>query len=207
MKRLNLIELEDQVWFPTSIRDAITDYLQFVFTFFHVYRCVLPRLQSILNKLRENQIVDLCSGSGGPWLNLYKFVQEPMPRIICLTDKFPNARSFEYVRSASKELIVFRRDPIDVTAVPPELCGFRTLFSSFHHFSPPQARAILAAACDTSLCVLICTIHPPVPVVAANMDVLCSDCSRGGAIRWVSILFPHLHSRRVEVVHLGILTV
>ena len=49
MKRLNLIELEDQIWFPASVRDAITDYLQFVFTFFHVYQRILPRLQRILN--------------------------------------------------------------------------------------------------------------------------------------------------------------
>jgi hypothetical protein len=42
--------------------------------------------------------------------------------------------------------IVFRDDPIDASAVPPELRGFRTLFSSFHHFPPPQARSILADA-------------------------------------------------------------
>ncbi len=146
MKRLNLIELEDQAWLPTSIRDAVTDYLQFVFTFFRLYLRILPRLQHILNYLREDQIVDLCSGSGGPWLSLYRFFQDPIPRVICLTDKFPNAQSFEYVRSASMDMIVFRDDPIDASAIPPELCGFRTLFSSFHHFPPPQARAILADA-------------------------------------------------------------
>jgi hypothetical protein len=146
MKRLSLIELEDQAWLPASIRDVLTDYLRFVFTFSPSYRRILPRLQHILKYLQEDQIVDLCSGSGGPWLSLYEFVQDPIPRTICLTDRFPNAKSFEYVRSASMNAIVFRRDPIDASAVPSDLHGFRTLFTSFHHFSAPQARAILADA-------------------------------------------------------------
>jgi len=38
--------------------------------------------------------------------------------------------------------------PLSVSAVnvPSSLIGFRTLFSSFHHFSPDQARSILADA-------------------------------------------------------------
>jgi hypothetical protein len=146
MKRLDLIELEDQAWLPAGVRDAVTDYLQFAFAVFNPYRRILPRLLRVLNQLREDQVVDLCSGSGGPWSSLYQFVQRPIPRTICLTDKFPNARSFEYLQSTSMGVIVFREDPIDATAVPPELCGFRTLFSSFHHFPPAQARAILADA-------------------------------------------------------------
>lgn len=30
MKRFQLIEIEDQAWLPTSVRDALTDYLQFM---------------------------------------------------------------------------------------------------------------------------------------------------------------------------------
>jgi len=37
-------------------------------------------------------------------------------------------------------------EPVDVTGVPDELVGFRTLFSAFHHFRPEQARAILGDA-------------------------------------------------------------
>jgi hypothetical protein len=33
---------------------------------------------------------------------------------------------------------------VDATRVPDELVGFRTMFSSFHHFRPAEARAVLA---------------------------------------------------------------
>jgi hypothetical protein len=39
-------------------------------------------------------------------------------------------------------------EPVDARAVPPALDGFRTLFTSFHHFPPEEARAILADAVD-----------------------------------------------------------
>jgi len=35
---------------------------------------------------------------------------------------------------------------VDARAVPAELRGFRTLFTAFHHFRPPDARAILEDA-------------------------------------------------------------
>jgi len=37
---------------------------------------------------------------------------------------------------------------VDAMNVPPELKGFRTMFTSFHHFSPDEARAILQNAVD-----------------------------------------------------------
>ncbi|MGH7607197.1 MAG: class I SAM-dependent methyltransferase, partial [Gemmatimonadales bacterium] len=40
----------------------------------------------------------------------------------------------------------FHAAPVDARAVPAALDGFRTLFTSFHHFRPAEARAILADA-------------------------------------------------------------
>ncbi len=37
-------------------------------------------------------------------------------------------------------------EPVDATAVPAELGGFRTLLGAFHHFPPDVARSILADA-------------------------------------------------------------
>jgi hypothetical protein len=39
-------------------------------------------------------------------------------------------------------------EPIDATNVPANLKGFRTMFSSFHHFDSTEARAILQDAVD-----------------------------------------------------------
>lgn len=42
--------------------------------------------------------------------------------------------------------IPFHPQSVDATAVPPELTGFRTVFTAFHHFRPAEARAILTDA-------------------------------------------------------------
>jgi hypothetical protein len=58
---------------------------------------------------------------------------------VVLTDKYPN-------RLARSGQLPFDPVPVDATAVPSDLEGFRTLFTSFHHFRPAEARAILADA-------------------------------------------------------------
>ncbi|HXP80504.1 MAG TPA: hypothetical protein VN976_11405 [Verrucomicrobiae bacterium] len=70
------------------------------------------------------------------------------PYSILLTAKFPNLAAFENVKAASANGIDFHRSPVDATKVPVELDGFRTMFSSLHHFPPAQARAILQNAVD-----------------------------------------------------------
>jgi hypothetical protein len=94
-------------------------------------------------------IVDVCSGSGGPWLALSQKLQGgKAPYRIWLTDRFPNLAAFEKVKAASANVIDFYRTSVDAMNVPVELDGFRTMFSSFHHFPPAQARAILQNAVD-----------------------------------------------------------
>jgi hypothetical protein len=65
-----------------------------------------------------------------------------------LTDKYPNLRAFENVRAASQNHIAFCPNSVDAMKVPPALEGFRTIFTSFHHFPPEEARAILQNAVD-----------------------------------------------------------
>ncbi len=67
---------------------------------------------------------------------------------ICLTDKFPNPKAFEHAQNAPHTRVAFRAGPVDATRVPHDLQGFRTLFSSFHHFPPEGARAILQDAVE-----------------------------------------------------------
>src|ERR1035441_7785268 len=68
MRRVHFIEFHDQPWFPSSLRDYVTDALQFGFNLFKVYAPIAPLLQSALDSTRSRSIVDLCSGGGGPWL-------------------------------------------------------------------------------------------------------------------------------------------
>jgi hypothetical protein len=154
MRRIQLLELHEQPWFPSSIRDEITDAFQFGLNLLNVYLPVAPLLQGGLDSARSRTIVDLCSGGGGPWFGLFRKLQGLTPNRetaglqVWLTDKYPNLGVSRHVRAASEDHVHFYPDSVDAMAVPPELTGFRTMFTSFHHFSPEEARAILQNAVD-----------------------------------------------------------
>lgn len=149
MRRIQFIELHEQPWFPATLRNEITDALQCGLEFLKAYAPISGLLLRALDAAGSRSIVDVCSGSGGPWLDLsQKLRGDTGAYCIWLTDKFPNLAAFENVKTASANGIDFYPGPVDATRVPVELDGFRTMFSSFHHFPPAQARAILQSAVD-----------------------------------------------------------
>ncbi|MGD0416803.1 MAG: hypothetical protein ABSA80_15700 [Terriglobales bacterium] len=154
MRRVQFIELHEQAWFPASVRDEITDALQFGFNLLKAYAPIAPLLQRALDSTGSGAIVDMCSGGGGPWLDLSlklkpRQLNGEVPALqIWLTDKYPNLGAFQKVRSASENRINYCAGSVDATKVPGELKGLRTMFTSFHHFSPEQACAILQNAVD-----------------------------------------------------------
>lgn len=166
MRRIQWIEIHDQPWFPASLRDAVTDTLEVALHLANSYGVIVPRLRQALARTGDTRIVDLCSGGGGPWPSIYRRFagakegeeresageageKDRQPPVeICLTDKYPNRAALERARAGSQNHIDFRDEPVDATAVPAGLDGFRTLFTSFHHFRPADARAILRDAVE-----------------------------------------------------------
>ena len=149
MRRIEFIEIHEQPWFPSSCRDGITDALQFGFNLLKVYVPIAPLLQSVLDSTGSRSIVDMCAGGGGAWLDLCRRLHgKPAALHIWLTDKYPNFGAFQNIRTASENHIVFYPDSVDAMNVPRELKGLRTMFTSFHHFSPEEARSILQNAVD-----------------------------------------------------------
>ena len=147
MRRLHLIELEDQPWFPAVVRDLATDYLQFVQERFRLDRAMTPLVRRALDEGRTSAIVDLCSGGSGPLLGLVTdLAAEGRPVHATLTDLFPNLAAFEKIAAASGGLVGYEREPVDARRVPARLAGLRTIFNGFHHFRPADARAVLHAA-------------------------------------------------------------
>src|SRR5258706_8321611 len=142
MGRLQLFEIHDQPWCPHSLRDALTDFLQFTINLGGTYDAVVPMLRDAIVRAGATQVVDLCSGAGGPWRRWVHATRGHAPGFglpVVLTDKYPN-------RLAQSGALPFHAEPVDATAVPSDLKGFRTLFTSFHHFRPADAHAILADA-------------------------------------------------------------
>jgi len=143
--RLHLFEIADQPWCSQAFRDATTDLLEFFLRKGNYYAPIVPRLKLALERTRQTQIVDLCSGGGGPWLRLLREFDDPALRVL-LTDKFPNAPALQRVANASAGRIRCELASVDATAAPETLRGFRSMFTAFHHFQPEMAQAILADA-------------------------------------------------------------
>jgi hypothetical protein len=145
--RLHLFELEDQPWFPASIRDSATDYLRFMETRFQLHKPMLPLLRAALNESGSTRIVDLCSGAGGPILALQSaLAAEGFAIPVHLTDRYPNLEAFQQLSALHPGNIQYSASAVDATQVPVELKGLRTIFNAFHHFAPAAARAVLASA-------------------------------------------------------------
>ncbi|HEX3940108.1 MAG TPA: hypothetical protein VHX11_01335 [Acidobacteriaceae bacterium] len=161
MPRLHLFEILDQSWCPRPVRDGATDFLEAITGASDVYRSVRADFLAAMLACRANQIVDLCSGGGGPWLSKpWQAVLEQQPGLrVLLTDKFPSRELCAKLgRGAAVSAVSI---PVDAGDVPAalngpnrpngtdagrDLRGFRTLFSSFHHFSDDAAIRILADA-------------------------------------------------------------
>ena len=152
MSREELFEIHDHPWFPKFLRDLVTDALQALWDFSNSYKPILPLLRNALARAGTTEVLDLCSGGGGPWLQLVRDFEsdQHLPISVCLTDKYPNHEAFQRAFSGSNSRIRFDPRPVDATDVPVDLGGLRTIFSSFHHFRATDARIVLADAVGRS---------------------------------------------------------
>jgi hypothetical protein len=149
------------------------------------------RIATVLDAGEPVEIVDLCSGSGGP-----------MPAIIgelearghearaTLTDLYPNLKSAPHPR------ILWLAEPVDATRVPPKLGGVRTMFSAFHHFRPDAAKAILKDAFERRCAICIFesgsgTLLGLLSMVGVPLAVL-ALMPFARPLRWAYLLFTYL---------------
>jgi len=148
LRRFQLFEILDQRWCPQAVRDGATDYLEHITNTTDIYSSVRGRLLQSVRDSGSHEVVDLCSGGGGPWLSdsWRAASRDPeWPLRVVLTDKFPSA-ALQTRLNCSKETLRAIAEPVDATAVPAKLRGFRTIFASFHHFSDTVATNILEDA-------------------------------------------------------------
>jgi hypothetical protein len=224
MRRIQFIELHEQPWFPSSLRDDVTDAVQFGFNLLKAYTPVAPLLQSVIDSTgnganerpsftrqspTRQSIVDMCSGGGGPWLHLSQELNctdagdaggdsagVSSGVQICLTDKYPNLEAFERISASSDHHITYYPEPVDARNVPRTLKGLRTMFTSFHHFAPEDARAILQNAVDAGESVGIFEITRRSPstigVILVGVLLMFLHTPRIRPFRWSRLLWTYL---------------
>jgi hypothetical protein len=201
MRRIHFIELHEQPWFPSSLRNDITDALQFGFNLMRAYEPILPLLQGVIDSNHQQSVVDMCSGGGGPWPDLSRKLQSrdaahSAGLQILLTDKYPNLDAFQSVSASSHLHISYYPEPVDAMNVPRALKGLRTMFTSFHHFSPKDARAILQNAVDAGESVGIFEITKRTPstiaIIFVGVLLMFVHTPRIRPFRWTRLLWTYL---------------
>jgi hypothetical protein len=140
LRRRHFFEVLDQEWCPAAVRHGATDCLEAIISRTDVYRFVQADIFRAIRESNSATVIDLCSGGGGPWLS----PSWRSPFKVVLTDKFPS--SVLSARLQQGTGITCLDVPVDAASVPESLHGFRTIFSSFHHFPDTVAREVLGDA-------------------------------------------------------------
>lgn len=154
---IHLFEFTDKPWCPAILRQYMTDYLHFLITKLKIYKPAIPVIKEIIDKTGTDEIIDLCSGSGGGVDIVQKELSELFGRVIkvTLSDKYPNIEPYEILKKNSNGGLDYIRESVDAMHVPPNLKGIRTMFSAFHHFRPNEAKAILQDAVNNNIPICI----------------------------------------------------
>jgi hypothetical protein len=148
VRRAELTEIHEQAWFPSRLRDDVTDTLQFVFDTIRIYQPIAGKLASAIRASKTSHVVDLCSGAGGPWFWLREMISrlDHLSLQVVLTDRYPNQAALRRIARLSSNGISYSREPVDAQHIPPALAGFRTIFSSLHHLTSGEVVATLRDA-------------------------------------------------------------
>jgi hypothetical protein len=196
LRRLQLFEILDQAWCPRAVRHGATDYLEAITSRGDVYRAIQADFFRAIMDCGAERVIDLCSGGGGPWLSpgWRAALAKHAPLTVVLTDKFPSdVLSARLGVDLHLSCVNF---PVDAASVPESLRGFRTIFSSFHHFPDTVARNVLedAVRCGDGFAMAEVTSRTP-RALATMLLMPIFDwilTPRMRPFRWSRLLFTYL---------------
>jgi len=93
MKRIQLFEFEDYSWFPNWLRIYLTRMMVVMHKLLNTSEEMAELVRRGLKYTTHNNIIDLCSGSGGPMPEVIEVLktkyQVENPRLL-MTDLYPN---------------------------------------------------------------------------------------------------------------------
>ncbi len=158
MKRLHLFEFEDFSWFPSGLRNCLTRYLQMIHRLLDSAPNIAKLLDDILKNCSHRHIIDLCSGSGGPMLEVVELMKSKYgypDATLTLTDLYPNQQALKSIQDRNDPSLKYHADPVDAASINNDMVGVRTLVCSLHHMNPSMALTVLKRARDTAQPILI----------------------------------------------------
>jgi hypothetical protein len=150
--RLHIREIEDMEQVPKFLRHGIVRNVSFAVEFAGVYDELAEVFVEFLGKLKNNTLLDLASGYGGPVTTMLHAVKkrgiEP-PRFV-LSDFNPNIERFRFLSIEDSNISYFG-GRVDAMDPQKEIRKYpRTMFDAIHHFTPENAGKILKNASEHS---------------------------------------------------------
>ncbi|WP_347922784.1 class I SAM-dependent methyltransferase [Pontimicrobium sp. SW4] len=167
MKRIHLFEFEDLQWFPNWIRICLTRLIMVMHKKFKTSEDMAQLLSNLIEKTKTSTIIDLCSGSGGPMLDVHQLLRDKhnIKNIeLTLSDLYPNLEAAKTINSKQNG-INYRTTPLDATKLENDVVGLLTMVGSFHHMKPAMAKSILKEAKQKKQPICIMEINKKFPVV------------------------------------------
>ncbi len=195
LTRLHLFEFGDQTWFPAALRRGLTDYLAEITARTRPYAVAVAPLNALLARSGASNILDICSGAGGPWPELLADLLPAHPSLrLELSDAFPNPDALQRFPHGAR--VTYRDTPLRATDLSAKESGVRSLFSGLHHFRPAEARHILGqAAADRVPIAVFEATHRSLKAVFAMLIVPFAVLVITPVIRpfhWWRLLFTYL---------------
>jgi len=128
--RLHLVEFTDMPGLPRPLRRWLGDYLRGIVTLTRLFEPAAAHIAGLLSATGGDQIVDLCSGAGGPWPALARPVEAALgrPVKVLLTDLHPDADTWAWLEASDSAGVSGHPGSVPADDVPATLPGVRTVF-------------------------------------------------------------------------------
>lgn len=155
--RIQAFEFNDLPWCPPSVRAGILEPLAGALIRGGYDRPVRSCLVDLCRQM-GGDVLDHCSGAGGPALGLLADWPSDLKIRYYLSDLYPQWENFERIRNRHPEQVSYLRDPVDATdfgslerqwarQFPDRpLPRIRTIHGAYHQFPPEAAMAVLRDA-------------------------------------------------------------
>lgn len=149
LSRVQSFEFNDHPLTPAVLRDTIVESLSHALRWGRVLEGLVLPFERFLDAAGTGEVLDLGSGAGAPASILAAgLAKRGRHARFLLTDLFPRPLAWERLARAQPEDLTFTAEPVDATAVPPELSGgrARAILNVLHHFPPELASEVVASA-------------------------------------------------------------
>ena len=151
LRRLHLIELHEQPWFPAKWRCHFQLALGRVGSLTRALDPLAERFQQLLARTRPTRVLELCSGSGEYGVSFWQRVAsalaaEDRPQLV-LSDLYPNLANYRLLKEEHAD-IDYLPGPINALDPPQDVGGVWMTIESLHHFHPEEVCTILRQAAE-----------------------------------------------------------